>query len=687
MAYIVSVDTEEGAGEGAAADGGCHCGVGVAFPPCFAPVATKPGSPQAAPAPLRAGEGLTSDTRPPVGAGDVAGVDIDDSLPAVSPAPSAAKLPTTASSKLLSSTLLDTRNVQPPNFHAISTLSVPPGYTFSSAGDEAIGGEMHDMMELSQQSHFRGKLTWRARLRWALLSMQFQAIMVTIIIADVITCLVEMFADTGEGMDDGMVMRFFIVNICILSLYAFEVLLKLIGWGFRSFVRNKWNLMDVVVVILSAMLMNGPGNMVILARLGKVMKSARSCARCCKFCKFVVELNRLFKVMGRCARCCHVFRGANKSQRALKSLYTDGKYRYVNDYENFDLDLTYITTKLVAMCVPVEHYPAKVYRNPVEEVVRFFQEKHPRQSTRIYNLCPECPYKEQKFLAADIQVVRLRIQDHTPPTMDQFVDFLANARGFRHMSPGSVLAVHCRAGKGRTGTVCCAWLIYSRRARNADEALSYFSQRRTDPLSSRLRGVETPSQVRYVQYLYMHLKRRDAWVDSLQPPPYSEAPQIVLHSLELGADFIRRPQMVKTIQVLVQVGRGWELFKALETPLLPADVVSIPLEGVCVRGDIRLSMHYGKPQFNRHEAMNSATNVNKVKGLMALCCVHTNFLTQTEEEENVATKAPPFVQNCFRVPVEMLDKACHRVKTGRHGPGSSVTLVFSYVSEEAGSRS
>jgi PTEN phosphatase family protein len=67
--------------------------------------------------------------------------------------------------------------------------------------------------------------------------------------------------------------------------------------------------------------------------------------------------------------------------------------------------------------------------------------------------------------------------------------------------PGNVIAVHCKGGKGRTGTMICIWLLESRECSNAKEALNKFGDRRTNwDKGNIFQGVETPSQSRFVGY-------------------------------------------------------------------------------------------------------------------------------------------------------------------------------------------
>ena len=43
-----------------------------------------------------------------------------------------------------------------------------------------------------------------------------------------------------------------------------------------------------------------------------------------------------------------------------------------------------------------------------------------------------------------------------------------------------MVAVHCKGGKGRTGTMICILLVEFGVFRDADQSLEYFGQRRTD---------------------------------------------------------------------------------------------------------------------------------------------------------------------------------------------------------------
>jgi hypothetical protein len=91
----------------------------------------------------------------------------------------------------------------------------------------------------------------------------------------------------------------------------------------------------------------------------------------------------------------------------IRGLVSKKKKRFQE--EGYNLDLTYVTDRLIAMGLPSEGKEA-LYRNPMSQVIDFFEEKHP-DSYMIYNLCEEKSYDHSKFKS---RVEIFPFPDHNP---------------------------------------------------------------------------------------------------------------------------------------------------------------------------------------------------------------------------------------------------------------------------------
>lgn len=154
--------------------------------------------------------------------------------------------------------------------------------------------------------------------------------------------------------------------------------------------------------------------------------------------------------------------------------------------------MSYITEQIIAMGFPSEGFEAR-YRNSIYDVVDFFKLKHKSKdsSYKIYNLCSERKYEPGYFDKGTINE-KYGFDDHNPPPFDLIFDFCVDCFNFLDARPANVAAIHCKAGKGRTGVMICCFLVflgYQKHSdgvktnrfliKNAKDAMIYYGKIRT----------------------------------------------------------------------------------------------------------------------------------------------------------------------------------------------------------------
>jgi PH domain/Swiss Army Knife protein, DSP-PTPase phosphatase domain len=159
---------------------------------------------------------------------------------------------------------------------------------------------------------------------------------------------------------------------------------------------------------------------------------------------------------------------------------------------NCNLDLTYITERVVAMAFPADGVES-AYRNNIDAVARLLSDSHGKRYL-IYNLTSERFYDCEKF---NRQVITWSgFPDHHPPPLALLFRIVHSMHAWLSTDSRNVVVVHCLAGKGRTGTIIACYLVFCGMFASIGDALCFFAARR----SRNNWGVTGPTQLRYVDY-------------------------------------------------------------------------------------------------------------------------------------------------------------------------------------------
>lgn len=196
---------------------------------------------------------------------------------------------------------------------------------------------------------------------------------------------------------------------------------------------------------------------------------------------------------------------------------------------------------------PSQTYPQRAYRNPLDRLVAFLDAKHGDQWAIWEFRAEGTGYPDEAVYG---RIRHYPWPDHHPPPFRMVPMIVASMRNWLHgeddkavdagtghdnkkttgegaddnnkslgdkvkAALGSepkkrVVVVHCKAGKGRSGTMACSYLI-SQCGWTAEDALARFTARRMRPKFGA--GVSIPSQLRWVSYVDRWTRAGKKYVD------------------------------------------------------------------------------------------------------------------------------------------------------------------------------
>ncbi|BFY99570.1 hypothetical protein BsWGS_02610 [Bradybaena similaris] len=153
-----------------------------------------------------------------------------------------------------------------------------------------------------------------------------------------------------------------------------------------------------------------------------------------------------------------------------------------------DLDISYITSRLIVMSYPAEGVES-AFKNSIDEVRNFLESKH-RGCYAVYNLSQRA-YRVAKF---ENRVSECGWAPKKAPPLTNLYAICKNMHLWLRQKPKNVCVVHCLDGKANSACVIGAFLVFCRLFENASAAMHLFIAKRSIP------GI-SPSQKRYIDYI------------------------------------------------------------------------------------------------------------------------------------------------------------------------------------------
>uniref|UniRef100_A0A665TVL2 Phosphatidylinositol 3,4,5-trisphosphate 3-phosphatase TPTE2-like n=1 Tax=Echeneis naucrates TaxID=173247 RepID=A0A665TVL2_ECHNA len=380
-----------------------------------------------------------------------------------------------------------------------------------------------------------------------------------LIIVDIVLMIVDLSLpaksrDVGDALEA--------VSLVISFFFLIDVLLRVYVEGFKVYFSSKLNIMDAGVVVVTLV--------VTMIYTFTDLSGVHLIPRVVSFLRFlrIIILVRVFRLAAQ----------KKELEKVTRRMVSENKRRYQKD--GFDLDLTYVTGR----CSMQRKTPHTLKRSlKMPPLKKFLDAKHDGHY-KVYNLCSEKGYDPQYF---HYRVERVFIDDHNVPSLEDMLKYTASVRDWMSADPKNIIAIHCKGGKGRTGTMVCTWLIDSDQFENAQDSLQYFGERRTDKSrSSKFQGVETPSQSRYVGYYEI---MKTSFNRQLPPSKSLRIKSIRIHSIagvgkgdgsDLKVKIIVRKELVfqcvcaktENCTVFPDVGNNAAVISLQDGPVVDGDV-------------------------------------------------------------------------------------------------------------------
>uniref|UniRef100_A0A3Q2EHZ6 Tensin 3 n=1 Tax=Cyprinodon variegatus TaxID=28743 RepID=A0A3Q2EHZ6_CYPVA len=161
--------------------------------------------------------------------------------------------------------------------------------------------------------------------------------------------------------------------------------------------------------------------------------------------------------------------------------------------EGYELDLTYITERIIAVSFP-RGCSEEIYSHNLKDVTRMLKSKH-ADNYLIINLSE----RRHDLTKMNPKTLDTGWPDLHAPPLDKICTICKAMESWLNADPLHVVVIHCRGGKGRIGVVISSFVHFTDVSASADQALDRFAMRKY--YDDKVSALMTPSQKRYVWIL------------------------------------------------------------------------------------------------------------------------------------------------------------------------------------------
>ncbi|XP_028159920.1 cyclin-G-associated kinase-like [Ostrinia furnacalis] len=274
-----------------------------------------------------------------------------------------------------------------------------------------------------------------------------------------------------------------------------------------------------------------------------------------------------------------------------------------------DLDITYITSRIIIMPYPSEGLESAYKTNHIDDVKAYLESRHPGGKYCVYNACRGARlHFPRHVLVTDACRALWPTPAHRAPLLAQFYALLQHMYQYLGKDDKSAVVITCQDGKSMSCILLCGLLLYSKLVTVPEDALQIFAVKRA-PINI------APSQLRYLYYL-SNIIRQEPKLPHFRPVTLVS---LTIHPVPLftKARDGCRPyvEIYNEDRLLLSTMQDYE---RLHTYTMAEGKVTLPLDTTVV-GDVAICVYHARQQLGRAHAV-----------AMLELHFHTGFLEPTQ---------------------------------------------------------